>query len=115
MKKHLSVFLLAARAGVYRLILVLALTAAAECALFRISLHSSALELAVRAGGMAIVFCAAFLLLTLLLCGSGCAFSSQPGYTLRRLSFQHFQSVILLNMSQLYRRLTGMTASRFQF
>lgn len=86
MKKHLSVFLLAARAGVYRLILVLVLTAAAEGAFFRIGLHSSALELAVRAGGMAIVFCAAFLLLTLLLCGSGCAFSSQPGYTLRRLS-----------------------------
>ncbi|MCI5753581.1 MAG: hypothetical protein MR033_02960 [Clostridiales bacterium] len=86
MKKHLSVFMLVARAGVYRLLALFILMTAAECALFRIGLHSSGLEHAVRASGTAIVFCVSFLLVTLLLCSSGCSFSSQPGYTLRRLS-----------------------------
>ena len=40
MKKHLSVFMLVARAGVYRLLALFILMTAAECALFRIGLHS---------------------------------------------------------------------------
>ena len=113
MKKHLSVFMLISRSTIYKVIALFVAMAALEGALFYISLDKAltrpiaensvglqglqgvqnlqaqqpvGLESLFTKSLIPWVFAVAFLLLTVLLCLTGCEFGSKQGYTLGRLS-----------------------------
>ena len=89
MKKHWSVFMLMARSSIYKVISVLCLMAVAEFGLFygRMKVWAVGdtynLEMMIDGSHVVWVFGAAFVLITLFLCQTGCGFSSKTGYTLR--------------------------------
>ena len=87
MKQHLSVLMLIIRSSIYKVIVVLAVMAAAQIGLFQYALQSGShyLENIVSSSGLAWVLAAAFLLITYILSRTGCKSGSQPGYTIRRL------------------------------
>lgn len=97
MKQHLSVLMLTARSTIYKFLLLLGLTAAAELCQFWLTLRA-ALETFAAGGGMASpetvlyhsrvswTFAVCFVLTAALLGLTGCEFGSRQGYTLRRLS-----------------------------
>ena len=97
MKKHLSVFALIARAGIYKLLLLFLILAVVECALFYFGLQNAmtnAVVLERPPVGMEYVFSSGkvfwfsaviFLLTTVQLCRVGCNFGSRQSYTLQRL------------------------------
>ena len=92
MKKHLSVFMLMARSSIYKVISVLFAMTVAELGLFYERMKVWAvgdtynLESMIEGSHIVWVFGAAFLLITIYLCQTGCGFSSKTGYTLQRLS-----------------------------
>ena len=92
MKKHLSVFMLMAQSTIYKIIGVFIVMAAAEWSLFYARLKQGAtgdrfnLELVVEESHILWGFAIAFVLITILLCQTGCGFSSKVGYTIKRLS-----------------------------
>jgi hypothetical protein len=86
MKKHLSVLMLFARSTIWKLFALLLLTAGAEVLLFCSLLPGAASPEAAAGGkGMALVFAAAFVLLSAMLCLTGCDFGGKLGDTLGRL------------------------------
>ena len=91
MKRHLSVLLWIARSSIYRILGVYVLMAAAQTALWYnamqgwLSSSDSSLEKVIDQSGMLLVFASGFLLQTVLLCLTGCAFGSRVDYTLQRL------------------------------
>ncbi len=105
MKKHLSVLMLIAGSTIYKVLGLLAFMAAAEGALFTLTLRGSltayeaglgmtAIETVFLRSRVSLVFAVCFLLLMVLLCTTGCEYGSRQGYTLRRLSVPE-QSVFL--------------------
>jgi len=90
-KKHLAVFGLFVRSSLYQILAILLLMVLIESILFCVVLHNAlsaetiSLETIISKSSIAIVFGAAFLLVTTKLCSIGCAFSSKTGYTLSRL------------------------------
>lgn len=97
MKKHISVVLLFARSTIFPILALLAAMAAVELALFRhelnVHLRSFAngdnfdsLEQIVDYSSILLIFGAAFLLMTVILCLPGCRFGSRTDYTVGRLS-----------------------------
>ena len=92
MKKHLSVFMLMARSTIYKVLVALVVMAVAEFGLFYGRMEVWAvgdtynLETMIDGSHILWVFGAVFVLITILLCQTGCGFSSKIGYTLRRLS-----------------------------
>ena len=92
MKKHLSVIMLMARSSIYKVAALLITMAAVETGLFWYTLQQTEaggslhLEWAVTESGIGLIFGAAFLLLTYMICRTGSKNGSQPGYTLQRLS-----------------------------
>lgn len=91
MKRHLSVLMLAARGTVYKFLGLLLMMAAAEGAMFTLALkrdwaeNPAGLETLLMRSRVAWACAVCFLLLTALLCRSGCESGSRQGYTLRRL------------------------------
>ena len=92
MKKHLSVLTLAARGSIYKMLLLLLITAGAETAAFYFSMKSvlshevPTLEAALTQSRIHWICAAAFLVLTGLLMIHTGASSTKTGYTLSRLS-----------------------------
>ena len=89
MRQHLSVLTLLTRSTIYPIAVLLAVMAAVEAVLFSLAMGANgtlSLTGMIRSSRIVWVFGAAFLLLTVLLCRTGCEFGSRQGYTLRRLS-----------------------------
>lgn len=87
MSRYLSVFALAVRGSLYKVLWILAAAAALETRLFLVSLRRGAdsLEQAVEQSGAAYGMALAFLAVTVFLWRTGCEYGSRQGYTLRRL------------------------------
>jgi len=92
MKQHLSVLGLLIRCSLWRILLILLLMVVIQGGLFAFALHRAiaanqpGLELIISGSQIALVFGAAFLLITAQLCTVGCSYSTQTGYTISRLS-----------------------------
>ena len=97
MRKHLSVLMLMTRSTIYKVLALLVLMAGAEWLAFRAVFNSALaamnkgtgfaeLEGVLSKSGIAWIFAACFLLMTALLCSTGCEYGSRQGYTLRRLA-----------------------------
>jgi hypothetical protein len=97
MRKHLSIFMLIARSTIYKVLGIFIIMTAAEISLFYYVLNkntvvgavgqsSISLESLVVQSRISWVFAIAFILVSILLCLTGCEFKSKQGYTLRRLS-----------------------------
>ena len=90
MKKHSSVLMLLARSTIYRVLALLVLLAVIERVLFGRALPygqfgEDGLKTCFSESYIVWAFGLYFLLLTALLCTTGCAFCSRTGDTLRRL------------------------------
>ncbi len=104
MKKHLSVFGLFARCSAYKILGILFVMSLAEIGLFVREVKKAVatyhellsldlvslddLERVMDQSGLFWCFAVALILITVVLCLPGCAFGSQTGYTLRRLSVE---------------------------
>lgn len=93
MKKHLSVFGLFARSSVYKVLGTMLAACAAQVALFIMKysaepdeIYVDRFESYIEKSHAYLLFCAALILITLLLCLPGTEYRSKVGYTLRRLS-----------------------------
>lgn len=89
MKQHLSVLMLLARSTICRIAVLFVLSALVQGGLFYAALRadpSAGLLLPLESSRVSWVFGVCFLLVTALLCFTGCEFGSRQGYTLRRLS-----------------------------
>jgi len=96
MRNHLSVLMLFARSSIYKVLAVFAAMIAAEGILGYFALRNTlAAQTLLKNGGMeqfveetqiGLVFAAAFVLISVFLCRTGCAFGSKTDYTLGRLS-----------------------------
>ncbi|MDO4482038.1 MAG: hypothetical protein Q4C14_04840 [Bacillota bacterium] len=97
MKKHLSIIMLMAGSTFYKLIFIFAAMAAAETALFYKTLKFAAgvssnyisiscIEMIIHESRITWIFFLAVLLISLVLCRTGCEFKSRQGYTLKRLA-----------------------------
>ncbi len=89
MKRHLSIWMLMARSTICKVLGLLLALAAADGALFALTLRQGTsilgLEQVLTEWPFPIAFGACLLLLTAVLCLNGCEFSAKQGYTLRRL------------------------------
>lgn len=89
MKRHISVFYLIARESIYKLLAVMAISVALQLLLFNISCSNGLQFVRVDSifdgSKIQYVFFATIIALAVLLCKTGMQFSSQSGYTLRRL------------------------------
>lgn len=87
MKDHVSVFMLFVRSTIYRLALLMLLTAAVSAALLLLlgAPGAMSLESALAGSNIGIAFAAAFVLWTLQLCFAGCDMGAKSSYTLARL------------------------------
>ena len=92
MKKHLSVLMLAARSSVFKVLALLLLAAGLEGLALWLTLARSSswscpvsLEGLIESSHIGWIMAAALVLLTAILCLTGCEFGSKQGYTLRRL------------------------------
>lgn len=95
MRKYLSVIMLIARSSIYKITPVLALMVLSEYFLFKRKLDLSVnesvfpyqplLDTIFSESGTAWIFLIAFLIITFLLCRTGCEFKNKQGLTLRRL------------------------------
>lgn len=98
MRKHISVFGFFVKSSLFWVLLIMMVLGAAEVLLFERELtatlevyeavgeYFTAPEKVVAGSGIGVCFAVAFVAVTVLLCLPGCAFRSQTGYTLRRLS-----------------------------
>ena len=92
MKKHLSVLMLISRSTIYQILGILLIMVVVEGTLFYFALNRMmtsevvGLELAFQQSRIPWVCALGFLLVTALLCLTGCEFGGKQGYTLRRLS-----------------------------
>ncbi len=92
MKKHLSILMLMSRSTIYKLLGMLLIMAAVEGTLFYFTLGKMmateivGLELVLQQSRISWICALSFLLVTVLLCLTGCEFGGRQGYTLRRLS-----------------------------
>lgn len=91
MKKYISVFEMITRSTLYKVLTVLVVLAGVQLALFWREMQShiddsmSGMESMVNGSHMIWVLAVGFLLITVILCRSGCNIGSNQGYTLRRL------------------------------
>lgn len=89
MKRHLSIWMLMARGTIYKVLGLFLALAAADGALFALTLRQGAsvldLDQALAESHLSIVFGVCLVLLMAVLSLSGCEFSAKQGYTLRRL------------------------------
>lgn len=92
MRKHLSVLMLAARSSIYKVLGLLLLMTGLEGAALYLTLarspawgHPVSLEELIEQSRVSWILAAAFVLITAVLCLTGCEFGSKQGYTLRRL------------------------------
>lgn len=105
MKKYISVFEMITRSTVYKVLLVLAIMAAVQLSLFWGKLEEFVvnmeysfdhrIELIVDQSYMILPLAAGFLLITVILCWSGCNIGSNQGYTLRRLQIPEMHVLVL--------------------
>jgi len=92
MRQHLSVFALFTRSNLYRVLSLLAVSAAVQFIVFYLALMPSGgmtayeLTTVLQKSRISLVFAATFLLVTAQLSLTGCEYGSKPGYILRRLS-----------------------------
>lgn len=92
MKKHLSVLMLMSRSTIYKILGILVIMTAVEGTLFYLTLRNMTaaevvgLELVFQQSRILWVCALGYLLVTALLCLTGCEFSGKQGYTLHRLS-----------------------------
>lgn len=89
MKRHLSIWMLMARSTICKVLGLLLALAAADGALFALTLRQGTsilgLEQVLTESHLSIVFGVCMVLLMAVLCLNGCEFSAKQGYTLRRL------------------------------
>lgn len=87
MKRQLSVFTLLLRQTLYKLLAILGIMALAEGILWYFNVRTADFLLfdALDSSGMIWVFGIAFILVTLMLCFTGCDFGNKQSYSLRRL------------------------------
>ena len=82
MRQHLSVLTLLTRSTIYPIAVLLAVMAAVEAVLFSLAMGANwtlSLTGMIRSSRIVWVFGAAFLLLTVLLCRTGCEVGSRQG------------------------------------
>lgn len=101
MKKYISVFEMITRSTLYKVLAVLVVMAGVQLVLFWREMQShiddtmSGMESMVNGSHMIWVLAVGFLLITVILCWSGCNIGSNQGYTLRRLQISETEVCVL--------------------